>query len=57
MLIHSSAIALTLFMPVRAIAFFGNIMSDRSRTIQLPGRVYEIVGFWRILLVNPPLIS
>ena len=32
-----------------------HIMSDRSPIIQLPGRVFEIVRFWQILLVNPPL--
>jgi hypothetical protein len=26
-----------------------------ERIIQLPGRVFEIVGFWQISLVNPPL--
>jgi len=29
-----------------------NIMSDPSPTIQLPGRVCEIVRFWQILLVR-----
>ncbi len=32
-----------------------DIVSDLSPIIQLPGRVFEIVGFWQILLVNPPL--
>jgi len=35
--------------------FIYYIMSDRSRIIHRPGRVFEIVGFWQILLVNPPL--
>jgi len=32
-----------------------DIVSDRAPIIQLPGRVFEIVRFWQILLVNPPL--
>ena len=50
--------------PTRRISLFrirtnyyesGNIISDRSPIIQLPGRVCEIIRFWQILLVNPPL--
>ncbi|MEG4172382.1 MULTISPECIES: hypothetical protein [unclassified Microcoleus] len=36
-------------------AFNIYLMSDLSPIIQLPGRVCEIVYFWQILLVNPPL--
>ncbi|MEG3979824.1 hypothetical protein QUA08_03305 [Microcoleus sp. T3B2] len=36
-------------------AFNIYLMSDISPIIQLPGRVCEIVYFWQILLVNPPL--
>jgi len=32
-----------------------DIMSDRSPIIQLPGRVFEIVRFWQILLAHGPL--
>ncbi|NJK75536.1 MAG: hypothetical protein HC942_17805 [Microcoleus sp. SU_5_6] len=32
-----------------------NIMDDRLTVRTRPGRVFEIVTYWQILLVNPPL--
>jgi len=33
----------------------GYIMSDRLTIISRSGRVFEIVNYWQVLLVNPPL--
>gem|GEM_PF-2244511 len=35
--------------------FYGNIMSDRLTIISRSGRVFEMVNYWQVLLVNPPL--
>jgi hypothetical protein len=35
--------------------FLRNIMSDRLTILSRSGRVFEMVNYWQILLVNPPL--
>ena len=37
--------------------FFGYFKRGRLRLMVVWGRVYEIVGFWQLLSVNPPLQS
>jgi hypothetical protein len=35
--------------------FLRNIMCDRLTIISRSGRVFEMVNYWQVLLVNPPL--
>jgi hypothetical protein len=38
-----------------SLVFLRNMMCDRLTIISRSGRVFEMVNYWQVLLVNPPL--